>query len=98
MPRSTLWFAARDARVEAVKVEILRLERQAGNLVRFVAEGGDSRAVRDELRATESALAALRLELAEVEAAGQGAPPPGSPSLGALAPRRSWASARPRRT
>jgi hypothetical protein len=50
--------------VEDLKTEILRLERQAGNLVRFLAEGGESATVRGELQEIERALQGLRLELA----------------------------------
>jgi hypothetical protein len=51
-----------------VKAEILRLEREAGNLVRFLAEGGESATVRSELQGIENALQGLRLELAGREA------------------------------
>jgi hypothetical protein len=54
--------------VEDLKTEILRLERQAGNLVRFLAEGGESATVRGELQEIENALQGLRLELAGREA------------------------------
>jgi hypothetical protein len=50
--------------VEDLKTEILRLERQAGNLVRFLAEGGESATVRNELQEIERALHGLRVELA----------------------------------
>ena len=43
------------ARTEAVKIEILKLEREAGNLVQFLAEGNESAAVRERLETTESA-------------------------------------------
>jgi hypothetical protein len=35
-------FRERSRGVEHLKAEILRLEREAGNLVRFLAEGGES--------------------------------------------------------
>jgi hypothetical protein len=54
--------------IEHRKAEILRLEREAGNLVRFLAEGGESATVRSELQGIESALQGLRLELAGREA------------------------------
>ena len=54
--------------MEDLKTEILRLERQAGNLVRFLAEGGESATVRGELQEIERALQGLRLELAGREA------------------------------
>ena len=52
--------------------ESLRLERQAGNLVRLLGEGFESTTVRDELQSAEEALRGLRAELAEIEA---GLPP-----------------------
>ena len=58
---------ARDARVEALKAELLRLEREAGNLVRFL-RGGESSTVREELATIESALQGLRVELATLQA------------------------------
>jgi DNA invertase Pin-like site-specific DNA recombinase len=61
----------RDDRTAGVKAEILRLEREAANLVRFVRSGGDSATVREELQATEGALAGLRAELARAD----GGPP-----------------------
>ena len=54
--------------MEHLKAEILRLEREAGNLVRFLAEGGESTSVRGELQGIESVLQGLRLELAGREA------------------------------
>ena len=57
-------FRERSRGVENLKAEILRLECQAGNLVRFLAEGGESATVRAELQGIESALQGLRLELA----------------------------------
>jgi hypothetical protein len=65
---------ARDAQVETVKAEILRLEADAGHLVRFL-RGGESATVRDELATIESALQGLRVELATLQAAERPAPP-----------------------
>ena len=61
-------FREQSRGVEHVKAEILRLEREAGNLVRFLAEGGESATVRSELQGIEGALQGLRLELAGREA------------------------------
>ncbi len=60
-------FRGRDARAEQLKVEMLRLERETGNLVRFLAQGGESDAVREELRTREAALQGLRVELAALQ-------------------------------
>jgi hypothetical protein len=60
-----------EARAGTAKAELLRLEREAGNLVRFLAGGGDSSAVREELRAIEVAIQVVRLELPRQD---QGAP------------------------
>lgn len=57
---------AQDDRARELKTEILRLEREAGNLVRFLA-GGESFSVRSELQSIEAGLQGLRLELAEIE-------------------------------
>jgi DNA invertase Pin-like site-specific DNA recombinase len=57
----------RDARAETVKAELLRLESDAGNLIRFLKQGVDFERVRTELQATEEAIAGLRLELVETE-------------------------------
>jgi site-specific DNA recombinase len=57
----------RDERAQDVKAELLRLEREAGNLIRFVREGGESSMVRAELRQTEAAIEALRVELGRAE-------------------------------
>jgi hypothetical protein len=57
---------AHDDRARELKLEILRLEREAGNLVRFPA-GGESFSVRIELQSIETGLQGLRLELAEIE-------------------------------
>jgi site-specific DNA recombinase len=54
---------ARDAHVDRVKAEILRLESEAGHQVRFL-RGGESTTVREELATVESALQGLRVELA----------------------------------
>ena len=53
-------FRERSRGIEHLKAEILRLEREAGNLVRFRAEGGESTSVRGELQGLESALQGLR--------------------------------------
>lgn len=65
---------AQDARVETVKRAILRLESEAGRLVRFL-RGGDSVSVREELATIESGLQGLRVELAMLQAAERPAPP-----------------------
>jgi ribosome assembly protein YihI (activator of Der GTPase) len=52
-----------------VTEEVRRLENQVGNLVRFLANGGDSVAVRSELAELESTLERLRAELATLEKA-----------------------------
>jgi hypothetical protein len=57
---------ARDDQAREVKTEILRLEREAGNLVRFLA-GGESFSVREELQSIEAGLQALRVELDGLE-------------------------------
>ncbi len=57
---------AEDDRAREVKTEILRLEREAGNLVRFLA-GGESFTVREGLQSIEAGLQALRVELAGLE-------------------------------
>lgn len=54
-------------RASRLKEEILRLEREAGNLVRFLADGKDSPTVRATLETAETALKALRLELAGID-------------------------------
>jgi DNA invertase Pin-like site-specific DNA recombinase len=63
---------ARDAHVERAEAEILRLESEAGHLVRFL-RGGESTTVREELTTIESALQGLRVELASLQAT---RPPP----------------------
>jgi site-specific DNA recombinase len=75
---------ARDARAEALKGEILHLERDAGNLVRFL-RGGQSGTVREELATIESALQGLRVELSALQGADRPAPPSVS---------RTWIEAR----
>src|SRR4029078_13291462 len=57
-------FQERSRGIEHLKAEILRLEREAGNLVRFLAEGGESATVRSELQEIETALQGRRLGLA----------------------------------
>ena len=57
----------RHDRTSDLKAELVQLEREAGHLVRFLAGGGDSAAVAGQLRDTEAAIAALRMELARAE-------------------------------
>ena len=57
-----------DERGGMLKAEILKLEREAGNLVRFLA-GGESFSVRAELESIEGALHGLRVEAADLESA-----------------------------
>ena len=64
-----------DARTADLAREIERLEGQASHLVRFLATGGDSPAVRAELRAIETTLAGLRAEWATIDKA-SALPPP----------------------
>ena len=59
---------ARDSQAETLKGEILRLERETGNLVRFL-RGDESPTVRGELATIESALQGLRIELATLQGA-----------------------------
>jgi site-specific DNA recombinase len=59
----------RDARAQSIKAELLRLESDAGNLVRFLKQGAEFERVRAELQTTEEAIAALRLELVQTESA-----------------------------
>jgi len=54
---------AQDNRAREVTMEILRLEPEAWNLVRFLV-GGESFEAREELQSVESGLEALRVELA----------------------------------
>jgi site-specific DNA recombinase len=54
---------------ERVKTEVLRLETEAGHLVRAIATGLDSDRVRQELRDIETALDGLRRQYAALEAA-----------------------------
>ena len=60
-------FRHLNTRSAGTKAEMLRLEREAGNLVRFLAAGNDSPTVRDELKALETALQGLRAELSDLE-------------------------------
>jgi hypothetical protein len=71
---------ARDNRVETLKGEMLRLEQEAGHLVRFL-RAGESGTVREELATIDSALQGLRVELA--------AERPAPPSVS-----RAWIQAR----
>jgi hypothetical protein len=64
-----------DDRAGDLKTEILRLECEAGNLVRALREGLDFSTVRAELQAAEDGLSALRLELTQVEGADTEVPP-----------------------
>jgi hypothetical protein len=50
-------------RADTIKAEVGRLEREAAHLVRFLAEGGASEIVGEELRSKEHALVALRQQL-----------------------------------
>jgi len=68
-------FQSHDARTAELAGEMERLEGQASHLVRFLATGGDSLAVRVELRAIETALAGVRAEWATNEKA-SALPPP----------------------
>src|SRR5262249_23118320 len=62
-------FQGHHTRTAQLTGELRRLEHEAGNLVRFLATGGDSATVRGELRAMEGALEQLRAELATLEKA-----------------------------
>ena len=64
----------RDSRWDQLKTEILRLEGEAGNVVRYLRQGAESPTVRAELEATESALSGLRADLAEVDRGGTTVP------------------------
>jgi hypothetical protein len=57
----------RDERVAGVKAELLRLEREAAHLVGFLKAGRSSPTIWTELEATETAIGALRAELAALE-------------------------------
>jgi hypothetical protein len=57
----------RDERVAGVKAELLRLEREAAHLVGFLKAGRHSPTIWAELEATETAIEALRAELAALE-------------------------------
>jgi hypothetical protein len=65
----------RQARLDGLKSELLRLELEAGNPVRALAQRLDSRTVHAELESTEASLAAFRPELAAHERT-QGSRPP----------------------
>jgi site-specific DNA recombinase len=62
-------FQGHDDRAAHVTGETRRLEHEAGNLVRFLATGGDSAAVRGELQEIEGKLEQLRAESATLEKA-----------------------------
>jgi len=68
-------FQGHDARTAELTGEIERLESQASHLVRFLATGGDSPAVRAELRTIEMTLEGLRAEWAAIEKASTLPPP-----------------------
>ena len=68
-------FQGHNARTAELTGEIERLEGQASHLVRFLATGGDSPAVRAELRTIETRLEGLRAEWATIEKA-SALPPP----------------------
>ena len=68
-------FRHLNGRSAGIKAEVVRLEREAGNLVRFLAAGNESMTVRDELKALETALLGLRLELSDFERASEIATP-----------------------
>jgi hypothetical protein len=57
----------RDEWVAGVKAELLRLEREAAHLVGFLKAGRSSPTIWTELEATETAIGALRAELAALE-------------------------------
>ena len=75
------FFQGHDARTAELAGEIERLEGQASHLVRFLATGDDSPAVRAALRAIETTLAGLRAEWATIEKT-SALPPPPVPPLG----------------
>ncbi len=62
-------------RADRLTIETRQLEREIGHLVRFLAEGGESDTVREELRARETALKALRVEEHDLAARNGAAPP-----------------------
>jgi site-specific DNA recombinase len=68
-------FQGHDARTAELTGETERLEGQASHLVRFLATGGDSPAVRAQLRTIETTLEGLRAEWATIEKA-SALPPP----------------------
>jgi hypothetical protein len=68
-------FQGHDARTAELTGEIERLEGQASHLVRFLTTGGDSPAVRAELRTIETTLEGRRAEWATIEKA-SALPPP----------------------
>ena len=68
-------FQGHNARTAELTSEIERLEGQASHLIRFLATGGDSPAVRAELRTIEMTLKGLHSEWATIEKA-SALPPP----------------------
>jgi hypothetical protein len=75
MCRSGTHFHHLNGPSAGIKAEVLRLEQEAGNLVRLLATGQESIAIRNELRALETALQGLRVELADLVNAFRIAPP-----------------------
>jgi hypothetical protein len=73
--------AAQGGRADTIKAEVGRLEREAAHLVRFLAEGGASEIVGEELRSKEYALVALRQQLALQDQVRPTAPPRVHPTL-----------------
>ena len=73
--RLEIVFQGHTAKAAELTREIQRLESQASHLVRLLATGGDSPAVRAELRAIETKLEGLRAEWATIEKA-PATPPP----------------------
>src|SRR5882724_9156811 len=67
-------FQGQDARTAELASEMERLEGQASHLVQFLTTGGDSPAVRAELRTIETTREGLRAEWRTIEKAS--APPP----------------------
>jgi hypothetical protein len=87
-------FQGHDARTAELAREIERLEDQASHLVRFLATGGDSPAVRAELRVIETTLAGLRAEWTTIEKASALPPPRVHPASSTTGERRAEISGR----
>src|SRR5260370_14272471 len=79
-------FQGHSARTAELAGEIERLEGQASHLVQFLTTGGDSPAVRAELRTIETTLAGCRAEWATIEKASAGPPPHRHPTRGTTKP------------